>query len=46
MNLCTNARDAMPHGGMLSIGTDVIELDEAYIKTQDCPGRANMQLFQ
>ncbi len=28
MNLCTNARDAMPHGGTLSIGISVVELDE------------------
>ncbi len=28
MNLCTNARDAMPRGGTLSIGTGVVKLDE------------------
>ena len=34
MNLCTNARDAMPNGGLLSIGTDIVEMDEHYIKIQ------------
>ena len=34
MNLCTNARDAMPNGGLLSIGTDIVEMDEHYVKIQ------------
>jgi PAS domain S-box-containing protein len=33
MNLATNARDAMPHGGSLTIRTDVAELDETFKKT-------------
>jgi len=33
MNLATNARDAMPDGGLLSIETERIEIDEEYIKT-------------
>ncbi|MBI5848201.1 MAG: response regulator [Nitrospirae bacterium] len=31
MNLCTNARDAMPDGGHLSIGTETVQLGGDYI---------------
>ena len=31
MNLCTNARDAMPRGGQLSISTEIVQLGEDYI---------------
>jgi signal transduction histidine kinase len=33
MNLATNARDAMPEGGRLTIKTGVVEIDDIFIKT-------------
>jgi two-component system, cell cycle sensor histidine kinase and response regulator CckA len=32
MNLCVNARDAMPDGGMLSISAENLEIDKNYVQ--------------
>jgi signal transduction histidine kinase/DNA-binding response OmpR family regulator len=41
LNLCSNARDAMPHGGLLTISTDVLDINKQNMKTHglDEPGR-------
>jgi PAS domain S-box-containing protein len=33
MNLATNARDAMPNGGTLEISSDIVRIDNEFIKT-------------
>lgn len=41
MNLATNARDAMPEGGVLSIGSDLMEMDGEFVSMHGYgePGR-------
>lgn len=41
VNLCVNARDAMPNGGKLLIQSDVVDIDQAYAKARPeaRPGR-------
>ncbi len=41
VNLCANARDAMPSGGLLTIASDTVDLDAAYAREHPdaVPGR-------
>jgi two-component system, cell cycle sensor histidine kinase and response regulator CckA len=41
LNLCVNARDAMPHGGTLTMGATAVDIDHAYAQSisEARPGR-------
>ncbi|MEK6673012.1 MAG: PAS domain S-box protein [Nitrospirota bacterium] len=45
MNLATNARDAMPDGGQLTVKTGLIELDSEFIKTHGYGGQGMYALL-
>lgn len=45
INLCTNARDAMPDGGFLTIETTSIKLDTEFLKAHGCGKRENYALI-
>jgi len=45
MNLCLNARDAMPHGGQLIIETQNIEIDQEYCRRHTYAREGNFVLL-
>lgn len=45
MNLANNARDAMPHGGRLTLSTTCVELDDTFIRTNGYGKRGTYALI-
>ena len=46
LNLCVNARDAMPGGGRLTVSTENIVLEEAYVRTHPGAKSGGFVLFK
>jgi signal transduction histidine kinase len=46
MNLCTNARDAMPRGGVLTLSADRVELDDAQALASGLSGGGDFARLQ
>lgn len=45
LNLAINAKDAMPHGGRLTIGSRTVRLDESLAREVECPPGDYAQIF-
>lgn len=46
LNLCINARDAMPHGGTITIRTSSCDLDESFVENHLVPASGRYALIE